>query len=353
MEAAEQLAEKVGISAACEALGAARASYYRRRDRLKEKAPAAKPRPLPPLALSPEEREEVLEALRSEKFMDLSPRQVWASLLDDEKRYLCSARTMYRILTAEKETQDRRNQRRHPTYTKPELLATGPNQVWSWDISKLKGPVKWSYFHLYVILDIFSRYVVGWMVADRESSTLAKRLISASIEKQGVGKDQVTLHADRGSSMKSKPVALLLADLGVRKSHSRPYTSNDNPFSEAQFKTLKYHPSFPERFGSLEDARSFCRSFFAWYNKEHYHTGLGLLPPEIVHYGLAEETIEQRREVLQKAFDRHPKRFKNRPPQVPNPPREVWINPPKSDEEETTVEDSSIVETPSLQEEPT
>ena len=334
MESAELLAKEVGVVAACESLGVARASYYRRRQRVEGRVSPPEPRPRPPLALSPEERQEVLDVLHSERFFDLSPRQVWAGLLDEEQRYLCSPRTMYRILSAEGELKERRNQLRRPVHEKPELLATAPNQVWSWDITKLKGPVKWSYFHLYVILDIFSRYVVGWMVADRESSTLAKRLISATIEKQGIYEDQLTLHADRGSSMKSKPVALMLADLGVTKTHNRPYTSNDNPYSESQFKTLKYHPSFPERFGSREDARAHCQSFFTWYNAGHYHTGLGLLTPESVHYGLASEVLEHRREVLHAAFERHPERFKHRQPTAPQPPCEVWINPPKNSEDE-------------------
>ena len=231
----------------------------------------------------------MLDVLHSERFVDAAPHQIYATLLD-EKRYLCSVRTMYRILAAEHELRERRNQCRRPAYTKPELLATGPNQVWSWDITKLKGPVKWSYFYLYVILDIFSRYVVGWMVAQRESAALARRLISASVDKQGIARDQLTLHADRGSSMTSKSLALLLSDLGVTKTHSRPYTSTDNPFSEAHFKTLKYRPEFPDRFGSPQDARALCRHFFPWYNHEHRHGGLALLTPADVHYGAKRST---------------------------------------------------------------
>jgi len=236
---------------------------------------------------------------------------------------------MYRILEENQEVRERRNQLRHPAYQKPELLATGPNQVWSWDITKLLGPVKWSYFYLYVIMDIFSRYVVGWMVATRESAALAERLIKGICEKQGIEPGQLTIHADRGSSMKSKPVALLLADLGVTKTHSWPYTSNDNPYSESQFKTLKYRPEFPDRFGAIEDARSFCQVFFPWYNKEHRHTGIGLLTPEMVHYGQAQAVLRARKEVLSTAYQRHPERFVRKEPSPQPLPEAVWINPPK------------------------
>jgi putative transposase len=265
--------------------------------------------------------------MHSERFMDQAPREIYATLLD-EGRYLCSVRTMYRILEQESEVRERRNQLRHPVYEKPELLATAPNQVWSWDITKLLGPVKWTYYHLYVILDIFSRYVVGWMLARQESAALAQRLIEATCHKQAIAASQLTIHADRGSSMTSKPVAFLLADLGSTKTHSRPHTSNDNPFSESQFKTLKYRPDFPQRFSSIEEARSFCQSFFAWYNREHYHTGIGLLTPHVVHYGLAEKVMEARRNVLSEAYRLHPERFINGPPQINPLPKGVWINPP-------------------------
>jgi putative transposase len=237
---------------------------------------------------------------------------------------------MYRLLAGAGEVRERRNQLRHPLYAKPELLASRPNEVWSWDITKLLGPVKWTYFYLYVLLDIFSRYVVGWMVAQRESAQLAKKLIEHSCTKQGIHPGQLTVHADRGSSMTSKPVALLLADLGATKSHSRPQVSNDNPFSEAQFKTLKYRPEFPERFGSLEDARLFCVEFFDWYNNHHYHSGLALLTPATVHYGETEAVLAQRRAILAGAYAAHPDRFVRRPPQPPQPPAAVWINPPKT-----------------------
>jgi putative transposase len=235
---------------------------------------------------------------------------------------------MYRILEENKEIRERRNQARHVEYAKPELLATQPNELWSWDITKLKGPVKWSYFHLYVIIDVFSRYVVGWMVADRESAELAKRLISETIRKQEADTSHLTIHADRGSSMKSKCVALMLSDLGVTKTHSRPHVSNDNPFSESQFKTMKYRPEFPTRFGSIQDARAFGVGFFNWYNTEHHHSGIALLTPEMVHYGMAEEVSRNRNVTLERAYHLHPERFVRKQPGPPRLPDAVWINPP-------------------------
>ena len=324
MQAAEQLAPVVGVSAACRDLNVPRSSLYRAR---KPPAPPA-PRPKPARALSAAERKAVRDTLNSERFQDATPRQVYATLLD-EGSYLCSVRTMYRILDEHAEVRERRNQLQHPTYAKPELLATASNQVWSWDITKLKGPVKWTYYYLYVILDIFSRYVVGWLIAEREAASLARELIELSCTKQGIDKGQLTLHADRGSSMRSKPVALLLSDLGVTKTHSRPYTSNDNPYSEAQFKTLKYRPEFPARFGSLPDVRAFCRFFFHWYNHQHYHTGIGLMTPASVHYGLADALLSQRNQVLLAAFSAHPERFVNGPPVAPALPSAVWINKPQ------------------------
>ena len=329
MQVTESLAAQVGVRRACSALNVAPATLYRHR----KPAATPKPRPTPPLALPSEQRQEVLRLLRSPRFVDAAPRQVWAQLLDEEGTYLCSVRTMYRYLEAEGETRERRNQLRRPSYHKPELLATAPKQVWSWDITKLKGPAKWTYFYLYVLLDIFSRYVVGWMLAQRESKTLARKLIEETIEKQGIAPGQLTVHADRGPSMTSKPVAQLLAQLGATKTHSRPYTSNDNPYSEAHFKTLKYRPDFPERFGSFEHAETHCQGFFAYYNNEHHHTGLALLTPQDVHYGRAEQIFQQRDEVLQAAFDAHPERFKGRRPHPGKLPDAVWINPPAQTEE--------------------
>ena len=282
----DELAGAVGTRDACRALGLPRASHYRRR-RDRHLGPP-RPRPAPPRALSDHERAAVLDELHAERFLDAAPAAVYATLLD-EGTYLASQRTMYRILAANAEVRERRDQLRHPIYAKPELLATGPRQLMSWDITKLRGPGTWTYYHLYVILDVFSRYVPGWMVATRESAVLAERLISETAEKEGILPGELMLHADRGTSMRSKPVALLLADLGIEQSHSRPHVSNDNPYSEAAFKTLKYRPTFPDRFGSLEDARAFCVGFFLWYNTVHRHSGIGLLTPADVHAGRATE----------------------------------------------------------------
>jgi len=328
---AVQLAPDLGITKACQALGLSRATFYRHQNSSPAQA-GPSPRPTHPRALTKGERHTVLEVLHQERFVDKAPREVHATLLD-EGTYLCSPSTMYRLLNQAGEVKERRNQLRHPPYQKPELLATGPNQVWSWDITKLLGPVKWTYFYLYVILDIFSRCVVGWMVAHRESAALAERLLGATCDQQGIGPGQLTIHADRGSSMKSKPVALLLADLGVTKTHSRPHVSNDNPFSESQFKTLKYRPDFPKRFGSLEDSRLFCQNFFEWYNTEHRHTGIALLTPEMVHYGLADSVITARQEVLAAAYALHPERFVRKPPAALPLPEAVWINPPTGQQE--------------------
>ena len=327
MAAVEVLAPDVGTKSACKAFGISRAGLYRRRA-ISAAPRLVKKRSAPPRALSEPEKQDVLETLHSKRFQDMAPHEVYATLLDEE-RYLCSIRTMYRILEENIEVKERRNQLRHPDYKKPELLATGPNQVWSWDITKLLGPVKWSYFHLYVILDIFSRYVVGWMVAPCESATLAKQLIGETCSKQNIQKEQLTIHADRGSSMKSKPVAFLMADLGITKTHSRPHTSDDNPFSEAQFKTLKYRPDFPDRFGCIEDARGFCRAFFPWYNNEHKHTGINLLSPTDVHHGEAESIIASRQIVLNTAYALHPERFVRKMPEHKPMQQAVWINPPK------------------------
>ena len=328
MTAALAAPEGIDRRTACDALGVARASLYRSKARLEMVEPTPRPRPRSPRALEPEERAQVLETLTSERFVDEAPRQVWARLLD-EGVYLCSVSTMYRVLRAERSTRERRDQVRHPIYAKPELLARRPNEVWSWDITKLLGPATWTYFYLYVILDIYSRYVVGWMVAERESARLAERLIEETVTKQEIAPGQLTLHADRGSSMKSGLVAQMLADLGVTKTHSRPHVSDDNPYSEAQFKTMKYRPEFPQRFGSLQDAQAHCRRFFAWYNDEHYHTGIGLHPPAAVHYGLAADRTERRAKVLLRAAVEHPMRFVRQHPAPPAVPPAVWINPPK------------------------
>ena len=320
------LSYQVGTESACRALGIARSTYYYR-PKSKEESNALCTRKSPDFAYSGKEKQDILSIMNSERYMDKNPYEIYASQLD-AGNYLCSVRTMYRILSENGQVKERRNIKRGNNYKKPELLATRPNEVWSWDITKLKGPVKWTYFYLYVILDIFSRFVVGWMIAYRERSSLAKKLIKETCERQNIQFDQLTIHADRGSSMKSKPVAFLLSDLGITKSHSRPYVSNDNPYSESQFKTMKYSPTFPRNFNNVEEARSFCRDFFRWYNNEHYHSGIGFLTPHSVHYGTADEILKNRREVLNKAFKDNPDRFRNKKPVLKNAPRAVWINKP-------------------------
>lgn len=356
------LAPRIGVAAACRVLGVPRSSYYRtqrpaaappmlaRPDSpaptsdqrgadnpraavaatarpAPPAAPAAPPQRRVPRALSADERAQVRELLNSPRFADCAPREVYATLLD-EGIYLCSWPTMYRILREAQEVRQRRDQVRRAAYAKPELLATRPQQLWSWDITKLKGPATWTYFYLYVILDVFSRYVVGWMIAERETAELAEALIAETCAKEGIHPDQLTIHADRGSAMTSKCVAQLLVDLGVSKTHSRPHVSDDNPFSEAQFKTVKYHPTFPERFGSVEDARAWARPFFQWYNHEHHHTGIGLLTPATVHHGQAPAALAARQQVLTAAYQAHPERFVRGQPQPAGLPPAVWINPP-------------------------
>lgn len=333
MAAVTQLSTDVGTRAACRALRVPRASYYREQ-RATSFPLGPRLRPSPARALRPEEREEVLAHLHSERFQDRSPAAVYATLLDAGE-YLCSIRSMYRLLKQQGESRERRDQLTHPPYKKPELLATAPNQLWSWDITKLLGPAKWTYFYLYVILDVFSRYVTGWMVVPRESAELAKRLIEKSCAKQNIQPGQLTLHADRGTSMRSKSVAFLLADLGVTKTHSRPHVSNDNPYSESQFRTLKYRPEFPDRFGCIQDSRAFSQGFFRWYNEEHRHSGLGLLSPAMVHYHQTARILEQRQTVLDAAYRLHPERFVRQAPKPTAVPTEVWINKPLNSEENT------------------
>src|SRR5207244_6330797 len=319
MIAVEDAVAGMGAAPACRVLGLPRASLYRGRHHVQ----TARPRPTPPRALDPVERHGVLDLLHT-RFVDQAPAQMHATLLD-EGTYVCSPRTMYRLLDAAHEIKERRDQVRRPHYAAPELLATRANEVWSWDITKLLGPAKWTYFYLYVILDIFSRYVVGWMLAPRESAALAERLIAETCAKHDIQPGQLTLHADRGGAMRSKPVALLLADLGVTKTHSRPHVSNDNPFSEAHFRTRKYCPQCPYRFGSIEDGRAFCQSFFRWYNHEHHHSGLGFLKPAVVHFGQAAAVRAHREMVLAAAYVAHPERFVNGPPRPADLPTAVWI----------------------------
>jgi putative transposase len=331
MAGVQALTPVVGNAAACRALGLWRGAAARDRARLRGVVPRSCPAPAPPpLALTPAEQQVLLGVLNSERFLDTAPAAVHATLLD-EGRYVGSVRTMYRLLAANGACRERRDQRRHPTCSKPELLAVAPNQVWSWDITRLKGPAKWTAFHLYVILDIFSRHVVGWMVAPRESAELAQQLIAETVARHAVVPGRLTLHADRGASMRSKPVAALLVDLDIVKSHSRPHVSDDNPFSEAQFKTLKYRHGFPPRFGSLEHARAHCQEFFAWYNTTHRHSGIAYMTPHSVHYGHAGAILLTRQAALDTAFRSHPSRFKGNTPRPHPLPQAVWINPPAQD----------------------
>ena len=333
MDAVTHLAPTVGVVAACDFLGVARASFYRQRPVLGPPVSlASEPllpsqRSPPARALSPAERASVLTVLHEERFQDRSPAAVQATLLD-EGQYFCSIRTMYRILEQEGECGERRDQLIHPAYQKHELLATAQNQLWSWDITKLMGPAKWTYYYLYVILDVFSRYVVGWMVAPRESAELARQFLEEAIGKHEVPAGQLHIHADRGRVMTSKAVAFLMADLGVTKTHSRPYVSDDNPYSESQFRTMKYRPEFPDRFGSIQDSRAFCQQFFQWYNQEHRHSGIALLTPAMVHFGEAQTVLAQRQDVLDAAYLAHPDRFVRQPPKPLPLPAEVWINKP-------------------------
>lgn len=345
MAAVTEMAPVVGVRRACAAVGVSRASYYRTvrpgeaadLDAVPIGSPhpdavpveAVRPGRLPhPRRLTDPERQQVLEVLHSPRFRDTAPAEVYATLLD-EGTYLASERTMYRLLAAAGETGDRRNPRIHPAYPMPELSATGPNQLWSWDITKLFGPAKWTYYYLYVVLDVFSRAIVGWLVAERQLASLAEQLLAETAEKEHILPGHLTVHADRGGPMVAKPVAFLLADLGITKSHSRPHVSNDNPFSESHFKTLKSWPAFPARFASLADARRFCRAFVTWYNTEHRHAGIGLMTPLAVHTGRATALRDQRATVLRAAYTLHPERFVHGIPVPPPLPEAVWINPPR------------------------
>jgi putative transposase len=320
---------EIAIDALCDALSIPRASYYRQEVQ-KRADDLNSPSKSPKNALRDDEKLKVLDILHSERFIDKTPYEAYHALID-EGEYLCSPRTMYRILAEQGENVDRRIQRNHRDAIKPELIATRPNEVWSWDITKLLGSEKWTYHYLYVILDIFSRYVVGWLIADVESKSLARRLIQQSALKQGIQPNQLTLHSDNGSSMTSHTVAQLLEHLGIAKTHNRPYTSDDNPFSESQFKTLKYRPDFPGRFyGGLQEGEKFCQRFFAWYNNEHYHSGITWLTPRSVHYGQAEEILKKRHSVLVQAYNKNPARFSNKPPELKQLSAAVYINPPQA-----------------------
>jgi putative transposase len=324
MQLVHDLGSQHGVAPTCSALGVSRATYYRGRSPRAERAP----RPTPPRALTAAEQQSVLDALHAPRFVDLSPAEVHATLLD-ESVYLCSPRSMYRILAKNQEIKERRGVARHPKYAAPELLATRPNELWSWDITRLLGPAKWTYYYLYVILDVFSRYVVGWMVAERESASLSRKLLLETLDRQGIEPGMLTAHMDNGSPMRAKLFVQFLADMGVVESHSRPHVSNDNPYSEAQFKTLKYRPEFPDRCSSLDHAVSACGDLLQWYNNEHHHAGLGFLTPHDVHYGLADAKIVARQLTMQRAHAAHPERFLRGAPKVAQPPKEVWINKPR------------------------
>ena len=324
MEIVDQHAEAFGVAPSCDALGVSRASYYRWKER-PEELPVSRRRP--PRKLTEEEEAMVLEILNSDRFMDQAVPTVYTTLLDEEE-YICSSRTMYRILERQKQVRQRRHDREHPVYQKPELLATGPNQVWSWDITKIKGPQPWIFYNLYVVIDVFSRYVVAWAISEYESGEQARALIDAACTRQGIGRNHLTVHSDRGKAMRSRTLADLLGELGVERSFSRPHVSNDNPYSESQFKTLKYHPSYPERFGSIEDVGSHMRAFFKWYNTEHRHSGIAMMTPEVVHTGRSEQVWNSRKKTLQRAYQRHPERFVKGKPEPRKVPEEVWINQP-------------------------
>ena len=334
----------MGVVASCAALGVPRPSYYRQIVPKNDDPPSTPPPPnaLVPAptsgagrALAEHERRHILDLLHSERFVDRSPAEMFHTLLDDEGVYLASVSTYYRILRENEEVKERRHQRRHPVYQRPELLATGPNQVWTWDITKLKGPQPWHWFHLYVVIDIFSRYVVGWMLACREDGTFAKQLLQTAFENQGQPAG-LTIHSDNGSAMKSKPVVALHSQLDVGQSRSRPHVSNDNPYSESHFKTLKYAPGFPARFGSYEDASAFCTDFFPWYLQEHRHSGIHFLTPETVHYGLADAVLAARHIRKLEAYRTRPERFIGGPPRATELRRAVYINPPRKEDESTT-----------------
>jgi putative transposase len=336
----------VPLRRALRAIGACPATWYRRQ---KPRLLRVRPRSTPPLALSAAEREAIIVLLNSERFADATPYTAFARLLD-EGTYLASVRTMYRILAASGQSNERRNQLIHPAHVKPELLATGPNQVWSWDITRLRGSLKWQFFYLYVLIDIFSRYVVGWLVAGAENASLASLLIEETCAKHGVARDaltlhSLTLHSDRGSPMRAKTTAELLVDLGVAASFSRPRVSNDNPFSEAHFKTLKYRPQFPACFAGLDHARAHSRQFFPWYNNEHHHSGIGFMTPAAMHFGTAPVLWEQRATVLQAAYRAHPERFKGKRPTPPKLPTVVGINLPKTQPAEPP---HGLIQTPAL-----
>lgn len=336
-QAREQLEPHVGVQASCRITGISRSTLYRRRTPKPEKLEPGV-RPVPPNALTEQERDRLIEILNSEEFRDKAVRQVWAALLD-RGVYLASPSTMYRELRARGQVRERRAQARHDAKKKPQLEARASNDVWSWDITKLPGPVRGRFFDLYVVIDIYSRYVVHWEIHLSESGEIAERFIENAIRANG-SIAPGTLHSDRGTAMTSLSVAELLSELGITKSHSRPKTSNDNPYSEAQFRTLKYCPVFPGRFGSFADARSFCRRFFDYYNHRHYHSGIGLHTPFTVHIGTAQAIQDKRASTIEAFRAANPRRFTRRP-RLPKIPTVAWINRPDEDSHNQTQEASA------------
>lgn len=328
----------------CRSIGTSRATWCRWRDK------AASPPAtfqlvrsgVQPNALSAAERSEVLAVCNAGRFCNSAPRAIVATLLD-EGRYLASASTFYRILRDEGQLHERRAIATHPARVKPELLTTAPNELWSWDITKLPGPAKWTWFSLYLVLDVFSRFIVAWAVATRESAAIAKALFSDAARDQGIQPGQLHIHADGGSAMKAKSLALLFADLAISKSHSRPHVSNDNPFSEAHFKTLKYRPEFPEFFPSIEAARAFMPDLVHWYNHEHRHSGLAFLTPADVHFGRAQDVLARRNAVLQNAWKQQPRRFRPNGPAQRALPSVVYINKP-ADETRDDARRATVIE---------
>jgi len=333
-EMAQSVIDIFGIKPILRPLGLSVASYYRRKHSAAQKSPQSLSGAF--RSLTEDEEKNVIQVLSQPRFVDRAPAEIYATLLD-EGTYLCSERTMYRVLAKNGLVRERRNQLRHPQYTKPELIATGPNQVWSWDITKLKTMAKFAYLYLHVVLDIFSRYVVGWMIAEHENAKLACHLIEETYQKHGIRPGQIVLHSDRGSPMKSIGLAQLLARLDVDPSFSRPRVSNDNPFSESQFKTLKYHPGFPSRFAGIHDGLDHCRVFFPWYNNDHRHSGIAYLTPSDVHYGRADQIIQDRQKTLAQAYKAHPERFPRGIPQAKRLPHAVWINPPAPEDQPSTM----------------
>lgn len=328
-----ELIPLITVQAACEALVIPRCVFYRAKSTRVQHV--AQEKSLPARALQPAERQSVLDILNCARFQDQAPREVYATLLD-EQTYLCHWRTMYRILAENHQICERRNQLRRPVYTKPELLATGPNQVWSWDITALRGPDKWTAFYLYDLMDVYSRYAVGWLIATTQSAALAEQLIAQSYAKYNILPGQLTIHSDNGAPMRAKTISQLMADLAVTESHSRPHVSDDNPFSESKFKTMKYRPDYPDRFAGLRDAHTWARPFYNWYNYDHHHSGLGLLTPATVHFGHAPEMLAIRQRALDVAFAAHPDRFVHGTPSPQPLPQAVWINPPTRTQEATS-----------------